>query len=287
MKEENIFTLKDVLKDLVKSCLLLKKWWYIIVLTCIASAFIGFSNFETELFDAETEVLLTNSDHRPSNFIVSESYGFEYSTPSLTGSEFGVIVKSNKIIDSVLYSVVEVKGKKDFVYEHFYNFSLLEEKNDNLIRSKKVSFCRSNLQKNIEISNSNENIIVVNIKSHNPEFGIILSNLLIEKMILFIKKIGLESEINFKTILTKKRDSLSNLTGDYHKELLSKINLQHEVSDLKIARFKSNIEVLSWPDIHMKKSGKSILTISILFGLVGALLSSLLIILVSFIKENI
>ena len=106
-------------------------------------------------------------------------------------------------------------------------------------------------------------------------------------MILFIKKIGLESEINFKTILTKKRDSLSNLTGDYTKELLSKINLQHEVSDLKIARFKSNIEVLSWPDIHMKKSGKSILTISILFGLVGALLSSLLIILVSFIKENI
>ena len=104
--------MKDVLKDLVKSCLLLKKWWYIIVLTCIASAFIGFSNFETELFDAETEVLLTNSDHRPSNFIVSESYGFEYSTPSLTGSEFGVIVKSNKIIDSVLYSVVEVKGKK-------------------------------------------------------------------------------------------------------------------------------------------------------------------------------
>jgi hypothetical protein len=266
--------------------LLIRKNWKTVLLTSLIFTGIGFIWHNEEPYIAPTEIFLTKDSHKLNDFVVSDSYGFKYSDSKVSKDEFGSLVKSSKIIDRILKQVISISGKKDTVFNHVIKYEVAKFKDQGVPFLGKRNIALKYLRENIRTVITTKSTITLEVLSHNEELAIKVSKLLVDKTKDLIKNIGLKTEIKFREKLIEKRDSLVRKEPDVKSSLISQLNIQFEFSELKIARFESNIEVISLPDYPLNKRGFSHLTYCILFGVFGFIMSIFYVFIKKIILQN-
>lgn len=235
---------------------------------------------------AQTEIFLTKDSHKINDFVLSDSYGFKYSDSKVTKNEFSSLVRSSEIINRILKEVITVSGKKDTVFNHTIKHEGFNIEGGSLSRLSKRNIALKYLRENIRTIIDNKSTITLEVLSHNEELGIKTSKLLVDKTKNLIKSIGLKTEIKFRKKLSEKIDSLVNKEPLLDSILIRQLNLQFEISELKIARFESNLEVISLPDYPLNTKGFSLFVHTILYGIIGIVFSSLFVLINSWLNNS-
>ena len=287
MKEEdNIFTLKSILKDLKKSFNLIKKFRFLALTFSIVFGLLGFFTHEKQSFEAKTEVFLTKELHKSNNIFFTNPYGVELSNSILNKDEFSSVIKSSKILDSILVKESNINNKTDSLFNHIASFD-----SNNIFQisdgtESKKRKARSLMKQSISVSGLNNSIVELEVLAENEILAIELSKKLIDATKQFARFIGLDSEKKFRRTLNEKIDSISKISNKENTEMIAQLNSQVQLSDLKIAHFGSNIEVISYPTTPLTKNGLNIILFVFLFALSGFSLFSLLLIIIRVIKNN-
>ena len=286
LEEDKTISVREVLTKFVYSILLIKRNWKVIIILSIISTGIGFTSHNDGPYIAPTEIFLTKDSHKLNDFVVSDSYGFKYSDSKVSKDEFGSLVKSSKIIDKILKQIITISGQKDTVFNHIIKQEVVQSNEEGIHLLGKRNIALKYLRENIRTVITTKSTITLEVLSHNEELAIKVSKLLVEKTKDLIKNIGLKTEIRFREKLIEKRDSLANQKLNNESNLISQLNIQYELSELKIARFESNIEVISLPDYPLNKKGFSLPIYSLIFTFIGLVLSSMFVLIKKIIKKN-
>ena len=286
MEEEKTISAREILIKFVNSILLIKKNWKTLLISSLIFSGIGFISHIDPPYIAPTEIFLTKDSHKLNDFVVSDSYGFKSSDSKVSKDEFGSLVKSSRIIDRILRLVITVAGKKDTVFNHIIKYEISKFKDEKVPFLGKRNVALKYLRENIRTVITTKSTITLEVLSHNEELAIKVSKLLVNETKDLIKNIGLKTEIKFREKLQEKRDSLIREKFSSESNLISQLNIQFELSELKIAKFESNIEVISLPDYPLNKKGLSCELATLLFSFVGFCLSSLFLLFKTFVKKN-
>ena len=265
---------------------LIKKKWKKILITAFIFSGIGFSMHEEGPYIAPTEIFLTKDSHKINDFVLSDSHGFKYSDSKVTKEEFSSLVNSSKIINKLLGQVITISHQKDTVFNHMVKYEALNLSEEHLSNLSKRNVALKHLRENIRTIIDDKSTVTLEVLSHNEELGIETSKLLIDKTKELIKNIGLKTEIKFRNKLVEKIDSLMKTEPLTDSILVNQLKRQFEISELKIARFGSNIEVISLPEYPLSRKGFSLFVYTLLFGFIGIILYSILILTKNFLINN-
>jgi len=286
-EEDNIFTLKSILKDLKKSYNLIKKYRFLALAVTLGFGLLGFFTHTKQSFEAKTVVFLTKKSHKSNNLFFTNPYGVELSNSILNKDEFSSVIKSSRILDSILVKEAKINNKTDSLLNHiaFFDSNNIFQISDGPEAKKRKA--KSLMKQRISVSGLNNSIVELNVLGENEILAINLSKKLIDETKKFATSIGLDSEKKFRTTLKEKIDSLSAISSKEITALIAQLNSQVQISDLKIAHFDSNIEVISSPAVPLSKNGMNITIFVSLFSIGGFSLFSLLLIIFRIIKNNI
>ncbi len=286
MEEDKSISTKEIFTCFVFAILLLKKNWKTILLSFLVFTGAGLSFHKNGPYIAPTEIFLTKDSHKINDFVLSDSYSFKYSDSKVTKEEFNSLVSSSKIINRILKQVITVSSKKDTVFNHIIQYEALNVDGGNLSHLNKRNIALKHLRENILTIMDKKSTITLEVLSNNEELGIKVSKLLIDETNDLIKSIGLKAEIKFRKKLEEKIDSLTKSPPLKDSVLVNQLKRQFEVSGLKMARFDSNIEVISLPDYPLNRKGFSLFFYTALYGFSGVIFSSLFILIKNFIITN-
>jgi uncharacterized protein involved in exopolysaccharide biosynthesis len=274
------------LNDLKKVYRLIKKNLFFALIVTLGFGILGFLKHEKQSFKAKTEIFLTKNSHKSSSLFFTNPYGAELSNSTLSKDEFSSLIQSSRILDTILVKESKINNKTDSLFNHIASFDsndIFDTSEGSEARKRKA---RDLMKERISVSGLNSSIVELEVLAENETLAIDLSKELIHATKQFVIFIGLDSEIKFRSTLNEKIDSISNISNKENTELITQLNSTVQLSDLKIAHFDTNIEVISFPKTPLSKNGTNINLFVSLFSIVGFSLFSFLLVIIRIIKNN-